>query len=109
MQYGGSDGDGAADFTLTPNGFAVYSATRSFDLVPNEDYYLVMTDISGISGCNEQPLDVKLIDGDPEESDVLLKAVPVDEIAQINPEWNLVEFIDRDIVTSPRAASVEPR
>ena len=101
MQYGGQDNDAAADFTLTPNGFAVYGATRSFDLVPNEDYYLVMTDGNGVSGCNEQPFDLKLINGDPEELGVQLKAVALEEVPQEYPEWNLIEFVDRDICDDP--------
>ena len=109
MQYGGQEDDGASDFALSANGFSIFGSTRSFDLVPNQDYYLVMTDWNGISGCNEQSLKIPLIPDTPEDPTVELIPIPIEEIAQEYPNWTLIEYVDRDICDDPTGCEcVEP-
>ena len=102
MQYGGTDNDGASDYAVTPNGFLIYGSTRSFDIIPNQDYYLAMTDFAGISGCNESDLKVDLIPFAPANPGVQLVAVSLPEVAQELPGWQLINFVDRDICVDPK-------
>lgn len=97
MQYGGTDDDGASDFARTPGGWAIFGSTRSFDLVPTQDFYLALTDIDGVSGCNEDDLDLQLLTFAPQDPKVDLIPVALEEVPQLQPEWSLVEFLDRDI------------
>ena len=109
MQYGGLDNDGAADFAVTPNGFSIFGSTRSFDIMPTEDYYLAMTDFNGVSGCNESELKVDLIPFNPANPGVELVPVALEEVPQLSREWELINFVDRDICEDPEpCACVDP-
>lgn len=109
MQYGGTDGDGASDFARTSTGYDIYGSTRSYDLMAPRDFYLVKTDFSGVSGCNEESISLDLVANQPASVPVELIAVPVDEVVQKYPQGWFVEYKERDICPEPDpCACVDP-
>lgn len=101
MQYGESDSDWAKDFCTTSNGYILLGSTKSFDIFPNQDFYYIMTDFMGISGCFEEPYTPSLDPLTPPEKTVTLERHLVEPIQQVKLEWGFVNFKERALCDDP--------
>ena len=81
MRYGGQVGDDATSFVAEAHGYALLGTSWSFG-APTLHQYIIRTDLSGISGCSENPYTPVLIPGQPIERGLTLVGHSVEPVSQ---------------------------